>query len=279
MVNRISKDVFPFNLRIGLLIFSFLSFCIFGTCGLDWLTASVNQSSFYFSESFMFSSFWWLFLPGLLLQFRLANIFKSTVANILLIALPVLLHLFAYPALVWALSTAFYYHSFAYGQTFHFELQAYAFILLFAYTLPFIFFKIMNQKKQATANTHARLLAPAYYNTITSIWVNDGKKKIQIQTADIFYISASSPYIQIHLHQKKYLHNQSLKSISQLLDDKQFVRIHKSCMVNINKIASCSSRQNGDYDITLNNGMVLRLSRNYTVVFRERIKFTHQVAL
>ncbi|HNJ56177.1 MAG TPA: LytTR family DNA-binding domain-containing protein, partial [Chitinophagaceae bacterium] len=79
--------------------------------------------------------------------------------------------------------------------------------------------------------------------------------------------------------QKKYLHSQSLKSILQQLDEKQFVQIHKSCLVNINTIASCTSRLNGDYDLTLTNGSVLRLSRNYVPVFRQKTEKAHQVTL
>ena len=279
MNSNLSYSSISANSRVRTLCFTVLVICIFGTLGLDWLTARLNQSSFYISESFMFSSFWWLFVPGLLLQFRLAHRFKSIVALIILIALPALLHLFAYPALVWMLSSAFYNHSFAYRQTLHFELQAYSFVLLFAYTLPFIFFKLWNKKNQVPEKAEAPVLVPDADVSITSLWVNDGKRKIQIQTRDIFYISSSSPYIHLHLHQKKYLHSQSLKSILQQLDEKQFVQIHKSCLVNINTIACCTSRLNGDYDLTLTNGIVLRLSRNYLSVFRQRMEQAHRVAI
>ncbi len=175
------------------------------------------------------------------------------------------------------LSSAFYDHSFAYRQTLHFELQAYSFVLLFAYTLPFIFFKIGNNKIQVLEKAEAPAQVPDVVSTITSLWVNDGKRKIQIYPRDIFYITSSSPYIYLHLQQKKYLHSQSLKSILQQLDENQFVQIHKSCLVNIHTIACCTSRLNGDYDLTLTNGIVLRLSRNYVPIFRKRTDKAHQV--
>ncbi|HNJ56456.1 MAG TPA: LytTR family DNA-binding domain-containing protein, partial [Chitinophagaceae bacterium] len=217
MNSNISYTSISASIRFKTWCCTVLVVCIFGTLGLDWITARLSQSSFYFSESFLFSSFWWLFVPGLLLQFRLAHSFKSIGSQILLIALPALWHLFAYPALVWMLSSAFYDHSFAYRQTLHFELQAYSFVLLFAYTLPFIFFKIGNNKIQVLEKAEAPAQVPDVVSTITSLWVNDGKRKIQIYPRDIFYITSSSPYIYLHLQQKKYLHSQSLKSILQQL--------------------------------------------------------------
>ena len=277
MNSNISYTSISASIRFKTWCCTVLVVCIFGTLGLDWITARLSQSSFYFSESFLFSSFWWLFVPGLLLQFRLAHSFKSIGSQVLLIALPALWHLFAYPALVWMLSSAFYDHSFAYRQTLHFELQAYSFVLLFAYTLPFIFFKIGNNKIQVLEKAEAPAQVPDVVSTITSLWVNDGKRKIQIYPRDIFYITSSSPYIYLHLQQKKYLHSQSLKSILQQLDENQFVQIHKSCLVNIHTIACCTSRLNGDYDLTLTNGIVLRLSRNYVPLFRKRTDKAHQV--
>ncbi|HNJ26469.1 MAG TPA: LytTR family DNA-binding domain-containing protein, partial [Chitinophagaceae bacterium] len=134
-------------------------------------------------------------------------------------------------------------------------------------------------KIQVLEKAEAPAQVPDVVSTITSLWVNDGKRKIQIYPRDIFYITSSSPYIYLHLQQKKYLHSQSLKSILQQLDEKQFVQIHKSCLVNINTIASCTSRLNGDYDLTLTNGSVLRLSRNYVPVFRQKTEKAHQVTL
>jgi hypothetical protein len=77
MNSNLSYTSISANIRFRTFGFTVLVVCIFGTLGLDWLTARLNQSSFYISESFMFSSFWWLFVPGLLLQFRLAHRFKS----------------------------------------------------------------------------------------------------------------------------------------------------------------------------------------------------------
>ncbi|WP_373495805.1 LytTR family DNA-binding domain-containing protein [Aquiflexum sp.] len=99
---------------------------------------------------------------------------------------------------------------------------------------------------------------------------------MSIYTNEILFISSNPPYINIHLTAKKYIHKETLKSVSGKLDHEIFVRIHKSTIVNINKVYSYRSRLNGDYDLTLADGTELRLSRNYSSVFKEKFKAIHQ---
>ncbi|WP_250629758.1 LytTR family DNA-binding domain-containing protein [Aureibaculum algae] len=61
------------------------------------------------------------------------------------------------------------------------------------------------------------------------------------------------------------------------LDNKAFIRVHKSTIVNFNKVASFKSRLNGDYDIFLKNGVKLRLSRTYVANFKSNFKNGNRV--
>ena len=64
------------------------------------------------------------------------------------------------------------------------------------------------------------------------------------------------------------MHKTTLGKIQEELQSDQFIRIHKSTIVNIQQIASFRSRQNGDYDIVLKDQTLLRLSRNYASDFK-----------
>lgn len=94
---------------------------------------------------------------------------------------------------------------------------------------------------------------------------------------DIYQITAETPYISIQLEGKKHLHTETLKSISTQLDNKTFVRVHKSTIVNLDKVISLKSRLNGDYDIFLKNGVELRLSRTYVTNLKSNFKNAYQV--
>jgi DNA-binding LytR/AlgR family response regulator len=113
---------------------------------------------------------------------------------------------------------------------------------------------------------------------INTILVSEGYKKYSIAVSEIYYCSSNSPYINIHLENQKYLHNETLKSISLKLNPEAFVRIHKSAIVNINMVVCCKTRLNGDYDVTLKNAVQLRVSRNFAPDFKKLFNKTHQLA-
>lgn len=60
------------------------------------------------------------------------------------------------------------------------------------------------------------------------------------------------------------------------LDTRTFVRVHKSTIVNLEKVSSFKSRLNGDYDLLLKNGTIVRLSRTYAANFKNEFTGTHR---
>ena len=84
-----------------------------------------------------------------------------------------------------------------------------------------------------------------------------------IQVKEIEWIEAETPYIGIWIKQKKYLYQSTLTKILPVLDSANFIRIHRSTIVNVLEVEHIESRSNGDYDLFLWDKTVLRLSRNY----------------
>jgi DNA-binding LytR/AlgR family response regulator len=94
-------------------------------------------------------------------------------------------------------------------------------------TLAIVFYK--NKTPQ---NTH----------TETSFFVKQGHDLIRIQFKDILYIKAEDNFTSIVLADKKILASLSLKAITDKLPTKMFYRIHRSYIININKIDRISDR-------------------------------------
>ncbi|GAB3931788.1 hypothetical protein GCM10028827_29310 [Mucilaginibacter myungsuensis] len=243
----------------------------------DSLFSQFHATSFYLSESLLFTSFWWIFLPLLYAQFLLAqNVEVKSWSFILMIILPMVLHFLTFPSLVWLVSKLFFENTFRFQMTLRYALSSYLHIVLMIYTIPVIVLKYINARK--TEDKAASPEHPAEQEYLRSISVTDGNKKLSINTADIQYFSANSPYINIHTVQKQYLYNDTLRSIGvQLSPD--FVRIHKSTIVNINYVDHYTSRLNGDHDLTLKDGTQLRVSRNFVATFKERLQGGHRVAV
>lgn len=259
-------QIFQNKRRLHFTIILCIVLFIFANIVLDFLFTLFRNSSFYISEALLFSvSFWILFLPLLLVFTKFMESNRSIRLNLAFISSVIVIHQFAYPGLVWILSEIFYYHTFSYWQTFSFSLSNYFIITAIIYLVSFIVFT----KRKSREESIEIEVESKEENFITSIIVADStNKKIFLQVDDILYFSANSPYISIYHSSKKYLHTETLKSLETQLDGKQFVRIHKSHIVNLSKIASIQSRQNGDYDITLINNTILRLSRSYSKKFK-----------
>jgi len=98
------------------------------------------------------------------------------------------------------------------------------------------------------------------------------KDQISIISVDeIDWIESAGDYVYIHSDRKKYLIRETLTSLEQKMDAQKFVRIHRSSIVNIDKIKSMRQNEHGDFDVYLNDGTKLKLSRTYRVNFQKAI--------
>ncbi|MEO6232759.1 MAG: LytTR family DNA-binding domain-containing protein [Ferruginibacter sp.] len=251
------------------------------TLAQDLIRADLKNSVFYFSESFMFSSFWWLFAPLLFAQYYAVKFKNSRQLKfqVAIITLPILIHLFAFPLLVWILSSAFYYHTFSFQQTFTYTLSEQVYLLILFYSVPVLIFRFFSKKVTLAAPVVEVTNDNVENQFIDTIIVSEGNKKHPVNIAEVLYCSANPPYINLHLDGKKYLHNETLKSISIKLNPGQFVRIHKSTIVNIKMVASYTTRLNGDYDLTMKNNVQLRVSRNFANDFKNLFNKTHRLTI
>jgi two-component system, LytTR family, response regulator len=79
----------------------------------------------------------------------------------------------------------------------------------------------------------------------------------------IVWMEAEDNYVRIHTHERDYLLRRTLQDLLGSLDQRQFLRIHRSCAVNIAEIASLRPLLHGDAEIRLHDGKTLRVSRRY----------------
>ena len=257
--------------------------CLLGlafiTVALDFLFSQFHNTSFYISEALLFSTFWLLFFPLLAVQTKLTKRTKKLSVSIFIAALMAIIHLFAYPAMIWFLSKAFYNHTFSYWQTFNFGITEYFIksVIIYSLTMAIIVYYKNKFLKQPVSIDKEYL---SNQDFITSIIISDiNNKKTVIATNDVLFFSANTPYIDIHHKTKKYLHKETLKSLETQLDSGQFLRIHKSCIVNICKVVSYKSRLNGDYDLTLSDDTRLRVSRNYVPLFKSGLEESRRLTI
>ena len=88
-----------------------------------------------------------------------------------------------------------------------------------------------------------------------------------IKTEEIDWIEAAGNYLKLHVGREEHLVRETMQSIETKLDPEKFFRIHRSTLVQIDRIKEFHPLFGGDYAVILRNGTELALSRNY----RERL--------
>lgn len=99
-----------------------------------------------------------------------------------------------------------------------------------------------------------------------------GSKILSVSTSNIEFITTDKPYSIVHINDKKILDNKSLKEFETILDPTAFLRVHRSSIINTTFVKELKSRNNGDYDATLKNGQVIRLSRHFRNNWKQLIQ-------
>jgi two-component system LytT family response regulator len=84
-----------------------------------------------------------------------------------------------------------------------------------------------------------------------------------VRVRDVDYIEACGNYAEIHASGRTNLVRMTMQELEQRLDPSMFVRIQRSTIVQIDRIRDIVSANHGDFDLSLHDGTVLRLSRNY----------------
>lgn len=279
MINAIESNKTESNAtqNIGKVLFvlaMIFSFIITLTVLQDLLESKRSNIDFNLNESILFKTVWFLFVPILIIYYtklkknRLDNYTKATVYIVSAIAI----HLLILPFVGVFFSVLFYEGRYDLYKFFSYTLAHDLYKIVIIYTSFVLGYKFFSNRPQITHHKESK-------SALNTLIINNGKENIIVHVDDIIQITSATPYVFIHLENKKHLHSETLKSIVKQLNNNIFVRVHKSTVVNILKVSSYKSRLNGDYDLQLTNGECIRLSRTYAVDFKKHFNTSPQVSI
>jgi len=87
---------------------------------------------------------------------------------------------------------------------------------------------------------------------------------IFVKVKDVDWIEAAENYVKLHVGIAEHLIQATMNAVSNKLDPASFVRIHRSRIVNINKVQSVNPAFHGEYLLKLRSGVELRSGRIYS---------------
>jgi two-component system LytT family response regulator len=99
--------------------------------------------------------------------------------------------------------------------------------------------------------------------------IKTGGRVFFVKTEDVDWIEAAGNYARVHVGTEAHLLRETMNALEERLDAEKFLRIHRSTIVNIERIQELQPWFHGDYVVILHDGTQLTLSRGYRQKIQE----------
>jgi len=107
----------------------------------------------------------------------------------------------------------------------------------------------------------AELLADKRRAEPARFLVREREKSVVIDAGDIDWIEAADYYVSLHVGKHSHLLRQTMTEIEAQLDPAKFFRVHRSAIINIDRVREIHPMFRGDSVVVLHDGTRVRLSR------------------
>lgn len=97
---------------------------------------------------------------------------------------------------------------------------------------------------------------------LTRVWLRDGTDWRVLTLEDVDYIEAQADYVAFHQGGRDHLKKQTLSELETQLDGRQFVRVHRSFIVNLRRVQALERTQTLGYAVRMENGKPIPVSRS-----------------
>lgn len=137
--------------------------------------------------------------------------------------------------------------------------------------------KVMKQfaEKPATAPNYDKLIenVNSAKDKLERVVVKESGKILIIPVSDVYYIEAADDYVVISSANKEYVKNSTMRFYEEKLPTDTFVRIHRSCIVNVNFIKEIQPYNKETHSVIMKNGKSLKTSRQGSAELKGLLNF------
>ncbi|HEY4215891.1 MAG TPA: response regulator [Gemmatimonadaceae bacterium] len=92
-----------------------------------------------------------------------------------------------------------------------------------------------------------------------------------VPVSEVDYIAASGPYAELVVGPKRHLIREAMQTLEARLDPQRFMRIHRSAIVQLDRVDTLLKGAGGDYEVQLKGGARLRVSRSHREELEQRL--------
>ncbi|HEV7242151.1 MAG TPA: LytTR family DNA-binding domain-containing protein [Thermoanaerobaculia bacterium] len=123
----------------------------------------------------------------------------------------------------------------------------------------------------ALSRAKERVRAKSPSSFVRRFLVRTREKVLLLKSDDLEWIEAADYYVSLHTGGKSYLLRQTMAEIERQLDPAKFVRVHRSAIVNLERVREMHPLFRGDSVLVLTDGTQIRLSRARREEFEKRL--------
>lgn len=128
----------------------------------------------------------------------------------------------------------------------------------------------LHQQLAALLGTLPAAPAPVAYST--RLLIKQPGHFYFVATAQVQYLAAAANYVTVHAQAEQHILRTTLGQLEQQLDPAQFLRIHRSFIVNMQQVKELRPWTHGEYLLTLHDGTHLNSSRGYAENLQQFLK-------
>lgn len=128
------------------------------------------------------------------------------------------------------------------------------------------FARALNRAKEKLAH-----YLPAQARAVDRLVVRSQGRVLFVNVADIDWIEAAGYYACLHVGSDTHILRRTLAELHQDLGEQQFIRIHRSIIVNVDRVRGLELQAGGEYEVVLRSQERLRLSRRYRKRLQDRM--------
>lgn len=112
---------------------------------------------------------------------------------------------------------------------------------------------------------------PYHPHSLSRIAVRSRGQTLFLKVSEIDWIEAARYYACLHMGSTTHIVRRTLQELEQDLDASAFVRIHRSIIVNLERVRGLELQESGEYEVVLDSNKRLKLSRRYRKRLQDRL--------
>lgn len=120
---------------------------------------------------------------------------------------------------------------------------------------------LLTQEQLAAVLNGLRDVADGSEKYASRFLVKDGEKEIFLPVEAIDWIEAAAYYSCLHANSRRYMLRETIADLNEKLDPRKFVRIHRSAVVNLDRIREIYREGQAEGSVVLMNGQKLKMSK------------------